>query len=160
MTKTAKTPPSLHTADIPQADSLPTIRTVVESVEAVHGDAVGISKRIKVSDRHVRYRLQSARVLGLIDENRRLTVRGRELLSTSRSSEEERKVLVRAVNASLVVSQLFPELLAVAAVDVDAMAKAISRVTGMSHSTAHRRARGLRSWRRQLSSGEDKGEQA
>ena len=68
--------------DVPQSDSFPTIRTVVESVESAKGVVAVIAERIGVSERHVRYRLQSARILGLVDGNRKLTRLGRELLAT------------------------------------------------------------------------------
>jgi len=141
--------------DVPQSDSFPTIRTVVESVESAKGVVAVIAERIGVSERHVRYRLQSARILGLVDGNRKLTRLGRELLATPIGSRAEKAMFLVAVSECLVVSKLFPRILTLKSVDVDSMAARISRVTGMSYETAHRRARVLRSWQRQLKAGEE-----
>ena len=140
----------LRPVDVPQSDSLPTIRAVVAVADKANRSVGAISGIIGVSDRHVRYRLQSARILGLVDRDRVLTARGKALLATAPGSDAERALLAVAMKNSLVVSHLFPNLLTVASVDLESMANAISASTGLSHSTAHRRARVLRSWRRQL----------
>lgn len=147
--KRAKGAP-LRPVDVPQSDDLKTVRVVVAAVEGASGSTLAISEAIGVSERHVRYRLQSARVLGFVDDDRAITARGRSLLAALIGSDAERRVFRAAVKACRVVSDLFPSLLSAESVDVEAMAKAIASATALSHTTAHRRARVLRSWRKQL----------
>src|SRR5688572_4238676 len=97
MTRTPTGP--LRRVDVPQSDSLPTIRVIVAHVEAAAGNVATISELTGVSDRHVRYRLQAARVLGFVNEDRTITRRGRSLLATRVGSDAEHETLIAAVNA-------------------------------------------------------------
>jgi hypothetical protein len=140
----------LRSVDIPQADSLATIRAVVEAVWAVGANSPEIGLQIGASDRHVRYRTQAARVLGFIDEDSRVTASGRRLIATRVGSHEERRVLLRAVRTCRVVADISPDLFDAIEVDVHSIARQLEQLGGLSAATAERRARVLRSWRRQL----------
>jgi hypothetical protein len=141
---------TLHQVDVPQADNLDTIRAVVEAVKKCGSDVLEISERTAVSGRHVRYRLQAARILGFLDDGRALTSRGRSLLDTRPGSEQEKKVFTGGLQASAIVRTLLPDLLSEKPFDVGSAASKIVASTGMALATAERRARVLRSWRRRL----------
>lgn len=141
---------TVQQVDVPQADSLETIRAIVEAVMRYGTDVSEISGRTEVSKRHVRYRLQAARILGLVDADRVLTSAGRNLLYARSGSEQERKILLGGLRASTIVRVLLPDLLSEKPFDVGTAASKIVASTGMALATAERRARVLRSWRRRL----------
>ncbi len=141
----------LRPIDVPQSDSLATIRAIVLArKQCGTADARSIGETSSVSQRHVNYRLQAARILNLVDADNSLTKKGSSLLATKEGSPAERSILVGAIENCRVVSALFPDLVAGSTFDVDKAASKIRAATGMSYSTAHRRARVLRSWKRQL----------
>jgi hypothetical protein len=140
----------LPTIDIPQSDSLDLVRCVVSEIAEGHSTVKDISDRTGFSVRHVRYRLEAARILGLLDEMLRITDRGRRLLTTIPQSREERTVFRRAVQASSVVRVLTESGVLTHLVEIEALAKTINELTGLSIETSMRRARTLRSWFRQI----------
>src|SRR2546426_12746956 len=93
---------NLRTVDVPQADSLPLVRRLVEAIEEGNRTNPDLASRTGFSERHVRYRLEAARILGLADEEYRLTLGGRRLLATRPGAGEERAELRHAVKASKV----------------------------------------------------------
>jgi hypothetical protein len=141
----------LKTIDIPQADSLALVRGLLEVVARSEGAAVkDLATGTGFSERHVRYRTQAARILGLIDEATALTPRGRRLLATEAGSPAEKRELRRAVAECSVIQQVAPDLLSASGVDVKTLARKICALSGLSASTAERRAVVLRAWHRDL----------
>lgn len=139
----------LRTADIPQADSLAAIRTVVEVLAQAGAEIAEIGAIAGVSERHVRYRLAAARILGFLDENQRITVRGWRLLSCPANTPAEKQVLVQAVTGAEVVQRVAPQLL-VGEFNLAEVAESIAQQSALSPATAERRARVLWAWKRQL----------
>lgn len=140
----------IRSLDVPQADSLPTIRRIVEAVESGNGSVAAISKYTGVSERHVRYRLQAGRVLGLLSVDLTSTPRGRELLSTVAGGPEELEVFRACIRGSSILTRLAPNLLAEDKFDLSTVSKCIQLQAGLSPATADRRASVLRSWHNQL----------
>lgn len=135
---------------MPQADSLPMIRRVAEAVNDDKQGVPAISKRTGFSERHVRYRLQAARILGLLAVDLSITPRGRRLIETAPGSADELEILRECVRASKVMTSLAPALLANEKLEVAAVSKRIQSLAGLSQATADRRAVVLRAWQRQL----------
>lgn len=143
----------LKTSDVPQADSLALVRRLLQAVADKPDAAVKQWAEITgFSERHVRYRLQAARVLGFLQDGNEtvLNARAKRLLATSPASPEEKKQLVAAVNACEVIQQIAPNFLDSEQLDTKKLADRIARLSGLSLATAERRAGGLRSWHRSL----------
>ena len=119
-------------ADIPQSDDLRTVRTVVEALCAVGPRVAEIAEETGYSERHVRYRLQSARVLGLIDGSRAATRLGVSLLRTDTGSSQELRVLVESASKSPSLQVVVPDLLGPNVPDVESLALRIASLTGSS----------------------------
>ncbi len=114
--------------------------------------AKDLAEITKFSERHVRYRLQAARILGFLhaDGEPKLTARAQRLLATAAGSPEEKKHLANAVNECAAVRSIAPNLLDSDDVDIKELGERIARLSGLSQATAERRAVVLRSWRRDL----------
>lgn len=142
----------LRTVDVPQADSLPLVRAVVDAVRTGHVTVPMIVKATAFSDRHVRYRLQTARILGLVSSRMTLTRSGVRLVRTVPGSSSERMVLKSAINNCDAIRLIAPDLLSATTVDVHQVARSIARNADLSEATSRRRAGTLCSWARQLRS--------
>lgn len=143
----------LKTSDVPQADSLALVRRVLEAVAVSPSVAAkDLAEITKFSERHIRYRLQAARILGFLhsEVDPKLTPRAKRLLATEAGSPEEKKQLASAVNDCAPIQMIAPSLLTSAELDVKKIADRITRLSGLSLATAERRAGGLRSWHRDL----------
>lgn len=143
----------LKTSDVPQADSLALVRRVLEAIAVSPSTAVkDVAEKTKFSERHVRYRLQAARILGFLQREGEpeLTPRAKRLLATETGSPEEKKQLVSAISYCASVQLIAPNLLTLPEVDVKKLGDRITRLSGLSPATAERRAVVLRSWHRDL----------
>jgi hypothetical protein len=143
----------LKTSDVPQADRLGLVRRVLEAIAASPSTAVkDLAERTEFSERHVRYRMQAARILGFLPSEGEptLTLRAKRLLATAAGSPEEKEQLVSAVNECPAVRLIAPNLLDSDEVDVKKLRDRIARLSGLSSATAERRAVVLRSWHRDL----------
>jgi hypothetical protein len=111
-----------------------------------------LAEKTSFSERHVRYRLQAARILGFLkpEGEPELTPRSKRLLATDAGSPEEKKQLRNDVSDCPAVQLIAPNLLALPEVDVKKIGDRIARLSGLSPATAERRAVVLRSWHRQL----------
>lgn len=142
----------LRTIDIPQADSLSLVREVVHAVKrAPNAPVKVVAEATGFHERHVRYRIATARALGFItpeDEGTTVTPRGERLLATEVRSREERQAFRRAITACPAVKQLIPDLLSRDSVDLEALTTRIVACSDLSRSTAERRAVVLRAWHR------------
>ena len=146
----------VDTSEIPQADRLDTLKTVIRAVAAENFAIANIADFTGISARHVRYRLQAARVLRFIAvEEFGVTDRGSKLLESKDGSDEERKIFRKAIRESPVMKVIAPTLLSKNAVSVSQLADDIIRLTGLSEATANRRARGLASWAKQVNTSEN-----
>jgi hypothetical protein len=145
---------ALRTIEIPQADALASVRQLIEAVSRPSNVSTNdLARDTGFSDRHVRYRMATARILDLVADGKSgavLTARGRRLLRTTPGSSAEKKQLRQAIEACGVVQEIAPGLLSAETFDFDRVAKVIVTKAGLSQSTAERRAQVLRAWGRQL----------
>ncbi len=142
----------LESHEIPQADNLDNIRSVIEAVAAGKNATSDIADHTKISSRHVSYAVHAAKVLGWVtsEENAALTDAGKALLATKAGSAEERDAFRSAVGQSEVIKMLAPDLLGEKAPTHEDLLKRIRQaVPDMSEATAERRAQTLLSWRNQ-----------
>lgn len=140
----------LRPVDIPQADTLSTVRRLVDAVNRFADAPVKeLAEATGFSERHVRYRLATARALGLMTANRAsLTTRGARLAKTEPGSADEKTELRRAIVACPAVQQIAPDLLTANLIEIKPLAARIVRLSGLSPATAERRAVVLRAWHR------------
>jgi hypothetical protein len=148
--------PGLNSADVPLADSLPLFRAVIAAVAQSRVYSVKhLAELTGFSGRHVRYRLATARILGLLtattDRCFVLSPAGRALLKTEPGSEGEKTAFRRAVARCPIVQEVAPDLLASPRVDIKLLGERISLASGLGAATAERRAVVLRAWQRDLS---------
>lgn len=143
----------LSSQEIPQADSLSSVRRVLEAVANGLRAKEQISTRTGISRRHVEYALLAARSLGWLDgpDGLQVTQAGLELLATEAGSREERVHQKRALVASEIVRRVAPDLLDPRAPSKETIARRILRATaGLGQKTAMRRAQTLVAWRTQV----------
>lgn len=143
-------PKRLQSGDIPQADRLATVRQVIREVSVGNMTVAGISQATGVTQRHVQYRTQTARILALIDSQNALMPLGRELLEFPEGTPEENAFWCRVISTCLTVKNLAPNLLGPEEIDRSKLASRIETATGLARKTAERRMTTLCSWRRQL----------
>ena len=144
---------SITKKDVPQADSLGLVRDIVDALAGGDTTPADIAMTTGFSYRHVHYRLHAARVLGLAKFVRNLatlTERGVELSRAGSGTRQERGVLERAINESTILRQLAPGLLGARPPDHAKLTLRLETKTGLSTSTARRRARSLLAWRRSV----------
>jgi hypothetical protein len=140
----------VRSLDVPQADSLPLVRRVIEAVDS-HGCRVAtIACKTGFSERHVRYRLQAARILGLLSDDLSLTANGHRLLGTSTGSIDEIEILRQCVRRNKILLILAPGLLSEESLNIARASNRIESLARLSTATAERRAVVLRAWHRQL----------
>jgi hypothetical protein len=144
---------TLKKADVPQADNLELVREVLDALGFGRATPEDVVATTGFSLRHVHYRLHSARVLGFVRMGRNiasLTEQGRKLIRTDVGSIEERDLLIAGIKQSGVLQKLCPSLLDRRPPRRAELARRIGQKTGLSPSTASRRAQALLAWRRQL----------
>ena len=144
----------LRSDEIPQADTLSTIRLLVDAIPKLESPSTKIlAEATGFTLRHVQYRLSAARALGLVtskDKGLSLTARGTRLNATAIGSAEEKAELRRPVRACPAVKQIDPDLLSRKSIDKKELADRILRVSDLSRETAIRRADVLNAWHRDL----------
>ncbi|HLL54965.1 MAG TPA: restriction endonuclease [Myxococcaceae bacterium] len=147
-------PDRLHrTAGIPQANRLENVRQLVAAVrEGIHHPAA-LLELLEVDERHFAYYRQAAAILGLVSVGRdgalALTERGRELLATAEGSTAERKGFREAVQAARSLRP-FHSFFEGEALPIDELSRRLQALTGLSATTAARRAQTLEQWRRYI----------
>ena len=143
----------LTTADVPQEDDLAKVRRVAAAIDKGLQDTLSISEQSKVSRRHVGYAINAALVLGWVTEGPEqlvATEQGKKLLQETAGSAGERACFRAAIEASPALKALAPDLLAAAGPSRAVLGQRIVDATGLSKSTAERRAQALLAWRRQV----------
>lgn len=144
----------MDTLDIPQANDLGTVRRVVSAVRNGASTFGDVQERTGYSRRHVQYRVHAARILGWLRIEAEgalvLTAAGERLLETDEGTCDERAAFARAIEGSPQIAALAPTLLGPVPPFASDLAETIIAVTGMSPSTALRRAEGLLAWRRRV----------
>jgi|ERR1041385_6911820 hypothetical protein len=140
----------LQSGDIPQADTLKTVRQVISQVASGNKSVAGISEVTGVSERHVQYRMQTGRILSLLDAENSITPLGKKLLQTTEGAADEIAFWQRAISACPAVKILVPNLFGKNEIVRNELAARIESLTGMSPETAKRRMTVFCAWRRQL----------
>jgi hypothetical protein len=142
----------IPSVDVPQQDDLVKIRAVVaalkEGVPATEMRGVA-----GLTQRHVRYTLHAARVLGWVTEDNEewsATEQGAALLGHEAGSGAERSCIRSSVEQSRVLQSICPELLGRRVPSVEQLADRLGRIVALSPSTAQRRALTLVAWHEQI----------
>lgn len=144
---------SVPSGDIPQADSLDKIRAIVAAVARGARTTATLSEEGGLSERHVAYHVQAARVLGWLKESAdgpSLTATGRSLLQTEPQTRAEAEFIANSVAANASVVAVAPSLLDDRGPTVEELEQSIESQTGLSASTSRRRARTLLAWRERI----------
>ncbi|MBA3549492.1 MAG: restriction endonuclease [Nannocystis sp.] len=142
----------LHrTSDVPQADRLGNVRQLVAAIRDGIEHAGTLLELLDVDHRHFRYYRQAAVILGVVEFTARgelsVTSLGRRLLASVEGSREERQVFGEAIGMARGLRP-FGSFFAGEALDLRTVTHRLEVLTGLSHTTAQRRAHTLIKWRR------------
>jgi hypothetical protein len=144
----------LESKDIPQADSLENVRRIVDAVVDGLRTKAEVSERTGINPRHVLYGLHTARVLGFVVEDEgggfSATEPGKSLHTLAPNGTEELDRFRAAIGDSEIIAAIAPQLLSMKPPAQYVITQKIVKATGLSDSTAGRRAQTLVSWRTQL----------
>jgi hypothetical protein len=152
----------LESKDIPQADSLENVRRIIDAVADGAKTKADVSERTGINPRHVLYGLHTARVLGfLVEEEGGFgpTAAGKALRDNAAGSPEERETFRKSIQDSEIINAIAPQILTGKPPTQDAITQKIVKLSGLSDSTAGRRAQTLVSWRTQLLAAQEGGAQ-
>lgn len=146
----------LESKDIPQADSLENVRRIIDAVADGSKTKADVSDRTGINPRHVLYGLHTARVLGFLVEEEGggfgTTELGNALRNDPAGSAEERETFRKSIQDSEIIAAIAPAILSDKPPTQDTITKNIVKLSGLSDSTAGRRAQTLISWRTQIMS--------
>lgn len=143
----------LESKDIPQADSLENVRRIIDAVADGAKTKADVSERTGINPRHVLYGLHTARILGFLveaDGGFGTTAGGTALRTHAAGSTEERDAFRAAIEGSDIIGAIAPAILSAKPPTQDAITQKIVKLSGLSESTAGRRAQTLVSWRTQI----------
>lgn len=142
----------MRTLDIPQANDLTSVRRIVRAVALESRTQAAVMAFTDFSRRHAQYRIQAARVLGLlrVDEGADLwvTTLGERLLAEEPGTPGELAVWHDAITFSRALQVIAPDLLNPRGPGLEELTTRIVEMSELSESTARRRANGLLTWRR------------
>lgn len=140
--------PRIDSRLVPQADSISSIRPVLESIKSGASSATEISSLIGVSLRHVHYRLASAEILSCIrrDGGVELTTYGEAWLRFNPGSEGEFLLLRELVELAPFYNVIVPDLFDDALPNRSEVANKLVLYAGLSIETAKRRASTILNW--------------
>ena len=147
----AEEPTSLYTAaEVPQADKLDTIRRLAEAVGMSVVSREGLRKATSLSTRHLAYYRRAAAVLGLVLDDEKgkpmLGPAAAKVLAVPAGSNAERAAFLEAILAARALKP-FRALFEGEEFPREKIADRIIAISGVSHSTAMRRAGTLIAWR-------------
>lgn len=136
--------------DVPQADRLETVRQLVAAIRdgIEHGPAM--LDLLALDRRHFLYYRQAAVILGLLEFTAKGVVRvtsgAQRLLATVEGSRDERAVFAEAIQSARALRP-FASFFSGDAVEPAELARRLVAMTGLSQTTAERRAHTLVRWR-------------
>ena len=142
-----------QTEDIPQADSLASLRDVVQAVAAGAVTTPEIEAAARLTHRQARYYLLAARTLGWLElgpARPLLTAAGKVLLALKPGGLDESDAIAAAINSSPVLEASVGRYLHEEKVDRAVLVGRLLASTELSLTTARRRAASLVGWRFQL----------
>lgn len=142
----------LHrTLDVPQANRLSNVRQLVAAVRDGIEHAATLYELLGVDYRHYLYYRQAALILGVVEFDARGLLRvtsfGQRLLATADGSRDERQVFAEAIAVARALRP-FASFFAGEAVEPTELARRLCVLTGLSPTTAERRAQTLIKWRK------------
>ena len=142
----------LHrTLDVPQADRLGNVRQLVAAVRDGIDHPGTLLELLDVDRRHFLYYRQAALLLGVVEFDARgalqVTSLGQRLLATGDGSREERQVFAEAIGIARALRP-FASFFAGEPLDLATLTHRLEVLTGLSRTTAERRAHTLIKWRR------------
>ena len=142
----------LHrTLDVPQADRLGNVRQLVAAIRDGIEHPATLLELLQVDHRHFSYYRQAARILGVVEFNVRgelcVTSLGQRLLATGEGSQDERELFAEAIGLARALRP-FASFFAGEALELATLTRRLVVLTGLSHTTAERRAQTLIKWRR------------
>lgn len=142
----------LHrTLDVPQADRLANVRQLVAAVRDGIEHAATLLDLLDVDRRHFLYYRQAAVILDVVEFNARGALRvtslGQRLLATADGSREERQVFAEAIAGARALRP-FASFFTGEPLDLATLTHRLEVLTGLSRTTAERRAHTLIKWRR------------
>lgn len=141
----------LHrTIDVPQADKLENIRQLAAAVADGIDHPSALLELLDVDQRHFLYYRQAALILGIValgdDRALRVTDLGRRLVAAPEASADERQIFAEAIAGARALRP-FASFFAGDEVDAPTIAARLRALTGLSKTTAERRAQTLLRWR-------------
>ena len=149
-------PQRLHkTVDVPQANRLSNIRELVQAVRDDINNVSALGELLGVDQRHFAYYRQAAVILDFLRleaDEVSLTARGQSLVATPEGSESERNCFRQAILDAPSLKP-FSSFFESAEISVDELTHRLGVLTGLSHSTAKRRAQTLIQWRKYICTG-------
>lgn len=136
--------------DVPQADRLPVIRQLVAAIRDGIEHEAALLGLLTLDRRHFLYYRQAAVILGLLEFTAKGAVRvtpgGERLLAAVEESREERQVFAEAIQSARALRP-FTSFFTGEQVEQAELARRLVALTGLSQSTAERRAHTLIRWR-------------
>lgn len=141
----------LHrTSDVPQADKLENIRQLAAAVADGIDHPSALLELLDVDRRHFLYYRQAAQILGIVafgeDRALRITDLGRRLVAAPEASADERQIFAEAIAGARALRP-FASFFSGDEVDPSTIAGRLRALTGLSRTTAERRAHTLLRWR-------------
>lgn len=144
--------PSISSWQIPQADSIDSIRVVLLAVYEGASTVKDISLLTGISARHVNYRLLAAEILGCVTggKYKKISPEGAAWLRREQGSEEEARFLRNIIEDTVFYKLVVPDLFDLAPPNKSLISKRIMSCCEVSKATAERRASSLVSWSNRL----------
>ncbi|MDY7228260.1 DUF7226 domain-containing protein [Hyalangium rubrum] len=141
----------LHrTVDVPQADRLENVRQLMAAAKEGIQHPAALRELLGVDERHFAYYRRAATILGLLvdreDGRLDLTEDGRALLGTKERSPEERRQFHAAIISARGLRP-FQSFFEGETISFEEISHRLAQLTGLSKTTADRRAQTLMRWR-------------
>lgn len=141
----------LHrSGDVPQADRLETVRQLVAAIHRGIEQGAAMLELLTLDARHFAYYRQAALILGLLEFTQRgatrITPLGQRILAAAERSTDERRLFAEAIQSARALKP-FASFFAGEDVAPAELARRLVAMTGLSQSTAERRAHTLVRWR-------------
>lgn len=139
-------PSSRTAAPVPQADKMSRIADIPVLVALGYAEPIRLAERMAFDPRQGRYYLDAARTLGLLDADYRLAQAGQDYVQATPWQREQ--MLARLIMGLPVVQEVVLSLLldGQGRLSRNAVVDILARGTGLSPSTARRRAQTLWAW--------------
>jgi len=138
----------VFSGDVPQADSLDSVRRVVESVRDGAYTKQAIASATGYSPRHVQYKITAGVILGVLEkaDTINITQLGKSWLNTDPGTGAESAFLRSSIEQTRIYKLIAPDLFDSLRPNREIVAERIMDYANLSESTALRRAGTLLAW--------------